>query len=115
MSYNTDVNPCPPGSTGDNIRSSYNMNPIKYLAEADVPKKLPIIHKDMEGKALYTDNFIKEANLNSRHVEGINSVYVDGSVKWINKNALSLSPLTAYGNGYSSPYQTVWDEIKELY
>ena len=115
MSRGTDNNPWPPESTSNNVRSAYNMYPAKYLDEANVPDELPRIHVEMAGKPLYTDNFVKEANLGTRHVEGINVVYIDGSAKWLNKNGLSLSPLTSYGNGFSGPYQDVWDEIEEQY
>ncbi|MCM8539129.1 MAG: prepilin-type N-terminal cleavage/methylation domain-containing protein [Lentisphaeraceae bacterium] len=115
MTFNTSFNPWPPESTTDNVRSAYNMNPVKYLDGTNIPEDLPRIHVEMADKPLYTDNFIKEANLSTRHVEGINAVYIDGSAKWIYKGGLSLSPLTSYGNGFSSPYQAVWDEIAECF
>ncbi|MCM8529089.1 MAG: hypothetical protein NE327_21385, partial [Lentisphaeraceae bacterium] len=115
MKRGTNNNPWPPESTTGNVRSSYNMYPSKFLSGTDKEDNFPRIHVEMAGKALYTDNFVKGTNLNSRHVEGINVVYIDGSAKWLNKNGLSLSPLTSYGNGFSGPYQDVWDEIEEQY
>lgn len=115
MSYDTDDNPWPPPVSSANVRTSYNMYPSKFIAGNNIDSDLPRIHVEMADKALYTDNFVKGSSLNSRHIDGINAIYIDGAVKWIYRNSLSLSSLTGYGNGFSTPYQTVWDEIGEMY
>ena len=111
MSFDTSANPWPPKS-GANTRSAYNMNPIKFMSGFSV-SQLPSLDKEMADMPLYTDNFIKHNSLNTRHIDGINSLYTDGHVKWFSKNSLSLSPLSGYGSSYTSPYQEVWDEMEE--
>ena len=115
MMFDTANNPWPPPVSGANVRSTYNMYPSKFISNTNVEKQLPRLHVEMADKPLYADNFTRLVNLNSRHVEGINVNYIDGAVKWTYKKSISLSPLTGYGEGYSTAYQNVWDELEESY
>ena len=116
MMHDTSSNPWPPPVSSANIRTSYNMYPRKYLSSNNsLRKNLPLLHRDMDGKPLYADSFVKAASLNSRHKDGINVLWIDGTVRWVSKKALSLSALTSYGEGFSSPYQAVWDELEEMH
>ena len=115
MLHDTSNNPWPPPVSGANVRTSYNMYPTKFLSSNNsLMKNLPRVQVEMDGKPLYTDSFIKASSLDSRHVDGINVLYIDGAVKWVYKKSLSLSPLTSYGEGFSAPYQEVWDELEEM-
>jgi len=115
MLHNTENNPWPPPVSSANVRTTYNMYPTKFLSSNNLRKNLPIIQRDMDGKPLYADSFIKANSLNTRHIDGINVLWIDGTVRWVHKKSLSLSPLTAYGEGFSEPYQTVWDELEEMH
>ena len=115
MKFDTSANPWPPPVSSANVRTSYNMYPSKFLSGNNIEKSLPRIHVEMEGKPLYADSFVKERSLDSRHVEGINVLYIDGVVRWTYRKNLTLSPLTSYGEGFSSVYQEVWDELDEMY
>lgn len=116
MMFDTSNNPWPPPVSSANVRSSYNMYPTKFLSEnSSLKKNLPRIQVEMDGKPLYADNFVKSNSLNSRHVEGLNVLWVDGTVKWIYRKNLSLSALTSYHSSFSAPYQAVWDELDEMY
>jgi prepilin-type N-terminal cleavage/methylation domain-containing protein/prepilin-type processing-associated H-X9-DG protein len=113
MKYDGEQNQWAPRG-GKNLRSSYNMYPYKMISGGSSlsVSKLPNIF-DMAELPLYTDSFITKTSLNSRHVDGINVLYTDGHIKWFFRNSLSLSPLTGYGDFYSTPYQEVWDEMEE--
>ena len=113
FSFSTSDNLWPPKNAGEKTRSAFNMYPYKFINRDDYDiSELPSI-EDMADLPLYTDNFIKSTNLDTRHFEGINAGYTDGHVKWFSKSSLSLSPLTSYGSFFSVPYQAVWDEIAE--
>ena len=115
MMFDTAANPWPPPVSGANVRTTYNMYPSKFIAAVNVDSQLPRIHVEMADKPLYADNFTKVINLKTRHVEGINTVYMDGTVRWTYSKSLSLSPLTGYGEGFTTAYQNVWDELEDQY
>lgn len=102
-----------PPENADTVRSSWNMHPTSFLTDTEVPSKLPHILSDLDGKALYSDNVIRSAALNTRHVDGINTVFIDGHVKWFFKDSLPIAPLLQATSAYSEQYQFLWDEMSK--
>jgi len=86
--HNTEINPWPPGPDGDptkNIQSGYAMNSENFIPDnliGTLPGfALPRLSR-FKNKAILADLMNTEKHVVTRHGEGLNILYGDGSARW---------------------------------
>jgi prepilin-type N-terminal cleavage/methylation domain-containing protein/prepilin-type processing-associated H-X9-DG protein len=69
----------------------------------DARVKYPRMSKFKAGKAIYADGFMWTPDLKTRHKDGVNVAYGDGSVKWVARKvfATNLSKVVAWDTNTS--------------
>src|SRR4051794_981507 len=96
--FNSPNNPWPPGPEGDPTKSTfagYACRPdielpddSAALALATSTVTMPRLHA-MKNKAILSDLTATPARVDTRHRDGINALYGDGSAKWVYRRAFS--------------------------
>jgi prepilin-type N-terminal cleavage/methylation domain-containing protein/prepilin-type processing-associated H-X9-DG protein len=113
----SDVNPWPPGPEGSptiNVAAGYGFRP-----EVDIPDDpntwgtlLPKLSK-FRSKAILGDLTALPARLDTRHRQGVNVLYGDGSAKWVPREVFDepLKQCTALGAA-ANPFQDqIWERF----
>ncbi len=82
QAYNTSVNPWPPKG---NVQGGYASNPVVDWKGNPEPDRFPRL-VELAGQALLADGCGSPARVDSRHKDGVNVCYADGSVRWIKRD-----------------------------
>ncbi len=82
QSFNTPQNPWPPGTAGVNVQSGYATLPVVDWGSAGVPPVWPFL-EELGQQPLFADTLGQPARVDSRHRDGVNATFADGSVYWI--------------------------------
>ncbi len=86
QSFSTPENPWPPGAAGVNVQSGYATLPIVDWGNAGAPPVWPLL-EELAQKPLFADTLGQPARVDSRHRDGVNATFADGSAYWIPRRA----------------------------
>jgi prepilin-type processing-associated H-X9-DG protein len=81
QTYNTPVNPWPPKG---NVQGGYANNPVVDWKSNPEPDRFPRL-VELAGQPLLADGCGSPPRVDSRHKDGVNVLYTDGSVRWIKR------------------------------
>ena len=110
----SELNPWPPGPDGDptiNVAAGYGFRP-----DVDIPDDpnlwaglLPRLTK-FRSKAILADLTALPQRLNTRHRDGVNALYGDGSAKWVPRDVFNdpLKLCTALGAAANPHQDEIW-------
>lgn len=79
QAYNTPLNRWPPQG---NVQGGYACNPVVNWGGAAEPARYPRL-TEFEGKAMLADGCGSVERVESRHKDGVNVLYANGSVRWV--------------------------------
>jgi prepilin-type N-terminal cleavage/methylation domain-containing protein/prepilin-type processing-associated H-X9-DG protein len=114
--FNTPQNPWPPGPQGDpaaNVQGGYGARPEVELP--DLPAAghiLPRLSR-FRSRAIFADHVATPQRVDTRHRDGVNVLYGDGSARWVDRDAfnepLSQSPVLSPD---ANPHQqAIWESF----
>ena len=116
QAFNTNANPWPPGSAGVNVQGGYASNPMgdRYdwgFAELP-PNGMPRLDR-MGIMALLSDGTGLPDRVDSRHADGVNTLFTEGSVKWIERKIFDepLSQIEGVGPQFNPLQDEVWSRL----
>ncbi|MEW6305934.1 MAG: type II secretion system protein [Verrucomicrobiota bacterium] len=112
QAFNTATNPWPPGVSGINVQGGYASAPLVDWGFGDAPPQWPCI--DTLGQvALLADAMGLPERINSRHRDGINVTFTDGSVDWVARARFetNLAPCTTISPAHNAAQDAVWAEL----
>lgn len=104
---------------GSLTRSSYSIRPVQFVATgASAPTNLPLL-RDYQARALAADACSQGNQPLTMHVDGINTAYGDGHVRWQPILSLDASwraiPLNAsWSNTYDNAGLALWNGLDAL-
>ncbi len=81
QSYNSPVNRWPPQG---NVQGGYACNPLIDWKTAPEPDRYPRL-TELAGQALLADGCGSPERVDSRHKDGVNVLYANGSVRWVKR------------------------------
>lgn len=106
-------------NNGTLTRSSYSIRPVQFVATgASAPTNLPLL-RDYQARALAADACSQGNQPLTMHVNGINTVYGDGHVRWQPTIGLDASwraiPLNAsWSSAYDNAGVALWNGLDDL-
>jgi len=80
QSFKTAANPWP--LAGKNLQGGFGTNPLVDWGTADSPPVWPLL-ANLGRVALIADGVGLQARVDSRHKDGVNVVFTDGSARWV--------------------------------
>jgi type II secretory pathway pseudopilin PulG len=113
QAYNTKENPWPIHA-GRNLQGGYGTNPLVDWASADFPTD-PIRMANLGRVPLIADGVGMPARLDSRHKDGVNVIFTDGSGRWVPREKFNsdLSGCTSIGAGNNVAQDRIWQILGE--
>ncbi|MEM9419225.1 MAG: prepilin-type N-terminal cleavage/methylation domain-containing protein [Planctomycetota bacterium] len=115
QSFDSPTNPWPPGTPGQNVLVSYGMAPLAQIPD-DPATATNLPKLDLVGQqALLADSVGLPARVDSRHGDGVNALYADSAVRWIERDRFDadLEVITGLDASFNPQQQAIWDEINE--
>ena len=112
QAFNTARNPWPPGTPGVNVQGGYASNPLLDWGVVETPPFLPQLDQ-LPFLPLLADALGLPERVESRHRDGANVTFSDGSIRWL-KRSLFDAPLSqCVGlSPANNPYQDqVWEAV----
>lgn len=118
QAYNTDENPWPPGEDpGANVQAGYASYPFLDWVWASTPDDLtptqpwPNLDKLEPAQPLLADGVGLPDRLDSRHIDGVHTLYADAAVAWQNRASFEtpLSQCVGLDAANNPLQQQVWD------
>lgn len=122
QSYNTAENPWPPGDNPTaNTEGGYASYPVMDWVWAETPDQLsspqpwPNLDRLEPAQPLIADGVGLPARLDSRHVDGVNVLYADAGVAWIERDLFDepltqcVEPMTSSQNPLQ---QAIWEALR---
>ena len=108
QSFNTKDNPWPI-QPGKNLQGGYATNPLTDWGSADFPDA-PVKLLTLERTALLADGAGMPKRVDSRHKDGVNVVFSDGSGKWIAREKFDadLKGCTSTSAGNNAAQDRIW-------
>jgi len=82
QAFNTPVNRWPPQG---NVQGGYACNPVVDWQTAAEPNRFARL-TELEGQALLADGCGSPERVDSRHKDGVNVLFTNGSVRWIKRD-----------------------------
>ena len=121
QSYNTKENPYP--VTGQNLQGAFGTNPIVDWGSEDAPTEWPKLAQ-LGRIALAADSVSLQKRVESRHKDGVNVIFTDGSAKWVALETQSadksktfktlLTNCTSLGAGNNDTQDQIWQILSEI-
>lgn len=111
QSYDTEDNPWPPGTLGVNVQGGYSLAPIVDWAFAELPAQMPRLEDLASSDPVIADGGGLPDRVDSRHVEGVHTLYADSGVRWIPRSAFEtpLEQCTAIAPSFNDLQFEIWD------
>jgi prepilin-type N-terminal cleavage/methylation domain-containing protein/prepilin-type processing-associated H-X9-DG protein len=108
QAYNTKSNPYP-AKAGTNLQGGYGTNPLVDWGSASFPTH-PIRLANIGRVPLIADGVGMVARVDSRHKEGVNVVFSDGSGSWVPREKFNavLAGCTAVSPGDNAAMDRIW-------
>ena len=114
QAFNTPQNPWPPGTPGVNVQGGYASNPLVDWGYAEKPPFMPQMDQ-LPFVPLLADGAGLPERLDSRHRDGVNVAFSDGSLRWVKRPVFALPLSQCVGLSPSNNvYQgQVWELLGE--
>ncbi|MEM9790385.1 MAG: type II secretion system protein [Planctomycetota bacterium] len=121
QSYDTDDNPWPPGTSGDSTQGGYGLRPVVNFdgVGPDGLTEHPTAGfarlTDFYDEALIADTVNLPERVDSRHQTGVNTLYTDWAVRWVERDAFD-APLAAsptVDTAYNANMDAVWQALDD--
>lgn len=108
--FDTPTNPWPPGTPGVNVQGGYASAPFVDWGFGEFPPVMPRL-TDMAPGPLLADGVGLPARLDSRHVRGVNVLYTDSGVRWVERNTFDepLSECVGLDPSNNDAQRRIWD------
>ena len=113
QAYNTKDNPWPV-QPGKNLQGGYATNPLTDWGAADFPET-PVKLTSLERTPLLADGVGMPKRVDSRHKDGVNVVFSDGSGRWVAREKFNadLSRCTSINAGNNAAQDRIWQILGE--
>ncbi len=113
QAYNTKDNPWPIKG-GSNLQGGYGTNPLVDWGASDLPDN-PIKLTALERVPLIADGVGMPKRVDSRHKDGVNVVFSDGSGHWVPREKFNtdLSGCTSISAGNNAAQDRIWQILGE--
>jgi prepilin-type N-terminal cleavage/methylation domain-containing protein len=113
QAYNTKENPFPV-QAGKNLQGGYATNPLVDWGTADFPES-PVKLLGLERIPLLADGVGMPKRVDSRHKDGVNVIFSDGSGRWVQREKFNadLSGCTSLGAGNNAAQDRIWQILGE--
>jgi prepilin-type N-terminal cleavage/methylation domain-containing protein/prepilin-type processing-associated H-X9-DG protein len=113
QAYNTKSNPYPV-QAGTNLQGGYGTNPLVDWGSADFPNA-PIRLANVTRIPLIADGVGMPKRVDSRHSEGVNVIFSDGSASWVPREKLNpvLAGCTAISAGNNAAQDRIWQILAD--
>ena len=111
--YNTKDNPWPIQG-GKNLQGGYGTNPLVDWGSGDLPQD-PAKLTNLERVPLIADGVGMPKRVDSRHKDGVNVIYTDGSARWVPREKFNteLSRCTSISAGNNDAQDRIWQILGE--
>jgi prepilin-type N-terminal cleavage/methylation domain-containing protein/prepilin-type processing-associated H-X9-DG protein len=108
QAYNTKDNPWPV-QAGKNLQGGYGTNPLVDWGTAEFPDN-PVKLSTLERVPLIADGVGMPKRVDSRHKDGVNVVFSDGSGAWVPREKFNaeLAGCTAISAGNNAAQDRIW-------
>ncbi len=108
QAYNTKDNPFPI-QAGKNLQGGYGTNPLVDWGTAEFPDE-PVKLSNLERVPLIADGVGMPKRVDSRHKDGVNVVFSDGSGAWVPRTAFDaeLAGCTSINAGNNAAQDRIW-------
>lgn len=109
QSFNTPQNPWPPGAPGVSVQSGYATLPAVDWGNAGAPPVWPIL-EELAQQPILADTLGQPARVDSRHRDGVNAAFADGSARWIPRRIFDsdLQKCSAIGPANNAVQDLIW-------
>jgi len=116
QSFNTPENPWPPGTPGVNVQGGYASAPFVDWGFDELPETMPRLDRLDPTRPLLADGVGLPARVDSRHCDGVNALYVDSVLLWIERRLIDEQLERCEGlDPANNPHQReIWRIITEL-
>jgi len=111
QSFDTTVNPWPPGTPGVNVQGGYASTPIVDWGLGDSPTNWPQL-EELASAAVLADGTGLPGRVNSRHRHGVNVIFGHGGAAWVPRPVFD-TPLSQC-TGISAAFNPLQDQIWSL-
>ena len=113
QAFNTKDNPWPV-QAGKNLQGSYATNPLVDWGSADFPDN-PVKLTNLDRVPLIADGVGMPKRVDSRHKEGVNVIFTDGSARWVPREKFNadLSGCTSISAGNNAAQDRIWQILGE--
>ena len=115
--FDSDINPWPPvAGSKVNVFAGYGCRPEVMLVDEfhkEGGQKVPRL-ADFRGKAIFADLTAIPERLDTRHRDGVNVLYGDGSARWVTRAAIR-DPLDVDLKGKRVPDETANQPLDEIW
>ena len=113
QTYNSKTNPWPV-QAGTNLQGGYGTNPLVDWGTSDFPDS-PIKLTALDRVPLIADGVGLPKRVDSRHKDGINVVFSDGSGRWVPREKFNtdLSGCTSISAGNNAAQDRIWQILGE--
>ena len=114
QSFNTDENPWPPGGAR-NIQGGYASFPFVDWGTATAPPTWPRLDRLETGQPLLADGVGLPERIESRHTDGVHTLYADSAVNFVNRERFdeALSQCTELSEAFNPQQFAIWDELAQ--
>ena len=113
QAYNTKENPWPV-QAGKNLQGGYATNPLVDWGSADLPDS-PAKLLSLDRVPLLADGVGLPKRVDSRHKDGVNVIFTDGSARWVAREKFDadLSGCTSINPGNNAAQDRIWQILGE--
>lgn len=113
QAYNTKDNPWPI-QAGKNLQGGYGTNPLVDWGTSEFPEN-PAKLNNLDRIPLIADGVGMPSRVDSRHKDGVNVIYTDGSGRWVPREKFNtdLSGCTSIGAGNNTAQDRIWQILGE--
>ena len=113
QAYNTKDNPWPV-QAGKNLQGGYATNPLVDWGSADFPES-PVKLLSLDRVPLLADGVGMPKRVDSRHKDGVNVLFSDGSGRWVPREKFNtdLSGCTSISAGNNAAQDRIWQILGE--
>ncbi len=114
QAYNTKENPWPI-QAGKNLQGGYGTNPLVDWGTSDFPE-VPIRLTTLPRTPLIADGVGMPARVDSRHKDGVNVIFTDGSGRWVPREKFKseLASCSSISAGNNAAQDRIWQILGDI-
>lgn len=112
QSFDTSVNPWPPGTPGVNVQGGYASVPVVDWGLGDAPPTWPRLD-DLRTNAVLADGTGLPDRVDSRHRDGVNVLYGHGGAQWVAREVFDdpLRQCSGLHVGNNARQEEIWRRL----